>query len=91
MRQPLPEADDDASLLAHANSINSIIQAIPNSGPGQPVGGTPTSGSLNFVGNLEGLLSEERKDFVILLTDGLPNCNKDNVNQGTDTAACRKG
>jgi hypothetical protein len=90
VRQPLPVADDDASLLAHANSINAIIQGIPNSGQGQPVGGTPTSGSLTFVGNLPGLQSAERKDFVILLTDGLPNCNKDNVNAGTSgEAVCR--
>jgi len=89
VRQPLPAAEDDAALLAHANTINSIIQGIPNSGAGQPSGGTPTSGSLNFVGNLQGLLSADRKDFVILLTDGLPNCNKDNPNVGTDTASCR--
>lgn len=91
VRKPLPSADDDATLLAHANSINDIIQGIPNSGPGQPEGGTPTSGSLNFVGNLQSLLSEDRKDFVILLTDGLPNCNKDNPNTGstTDDSLCR--
>jgi hypothetical protein len=91
VRQPLPAVEDDASLLAHANTINSIIQGIPNSGTGQPSGGTPTSGSLNFVGNLQGLLSADRKDFVILLTDGLPNCNKDNPNVGstTDDSQCR--
>jgi hypothetical protein len=90
VRKPLPEAEDDAALLAHANSINDIIQGIPNFGTGQPVGGTPTSGSLSFVGNLPGLQSD-RKDFVILLTDGLPNCNKDNPNQGstTDNSLCR--
>ncbi|MBZ4415988.1 adventurous gliding motility lipoprotein CglB [Myxococcus sp. RHSTA-1-4] len=88
VRKSLPQAEDDASLLAHANDINAIIQGIPNFGTGQPAGGTPTSLSLRFVGGLEGLQAEDRTDFVILLTDGLPNCNPDNVNDGT-TAACK--
>jgi hypothetical protein len=89
VRKDLPQAEDDATLLAHAGQIKDIIQGIPNSGPGQPSGGTPTSLSLRFVGGLQGLQSEDRTDFVILLTDGLPNCNPDNVNSGTDAAACK--
>jgi hypothetical protein len=89
VRKDLPEAEDDDTLLAHANDIDAIIQGIPNEGPGRPLGGTPTSRSLRFVGGLEGLQSTERDNFVILLTDGLPNCNPENVNSGTDAAACK--
>ncbi|MFP2931978.1 adventurous gliding motility lipoprotein CglB [Pyxidicoccus sp. 3LG] len=88
VRKALAQAEDDASLLAHANEINGIIQAIPNAGSGNPSGGTPTSRSLRFVGGLDGLQSADRTDFVILLTDGLPNCNPENANDGT-SAACK--
>ncbi|WP_426751444.1 adventurous gliding motility lipoprotein CglB [Myxococcus sp. Y35] len=85
----LPEQEDDASLLAHASEINDILQGIPNAGEGRPLGGTPTSGSLNFVGSLEGLQDPNRENFVILLTDGLPNCNNGNVNDGTNPELCK--
>ena len=88
VQKDLPEAEDDASLLEHANKINNIIQAIPNSGAGRPVGGTPTSLSLRFVKDLPGFQDKDRKQFVVLLTDGVPNCNPDNVYQGSD-AECR--
>ncbi|NOK06655.1 MULTISPECIES: adventurous gliding motility lipoprotein CglB [Myxococcus] len=85
----LPEQEDDDSLLAHANEINTLLQGIPNGGAGRPQGGTPTSGSLNFVGGLEGLQDPNRKNFVILLTDGLPNCNERNPYSGADTELCK--
>ena len=85
----LPAAEDDASLLEHANQINELIQDIPNAGAGRPFGGTPTSISLRFVGSLEGMQNPDRTNFVILLTDGLPNCNPENVNDGTNAAACK--
>lgn len=92
VRKALPtDLEDDDSLLAHANSINDLIQAIPNYGPGKmPAGGTPTSGSLKFVGDLPGLTGgeENRERIIILLTDGLPNCNIDNEYDGT-MAECR--
>lgn len=87
VRKDLPVVEDDASLLAHANSINDLIQSIPNHGAGQPVGGTPTSGSLNFVGQMAGLQVKDRKNFVILLTDGLPNCNPGNEYSGYEQPA----
>ncbi|MCP3135994.1 adventurous gliding motility lipoprotein CglB [Pyxidicoccus xibeiensis] len=90
VRKPLPSAEDDASLLSHANDINGILQSIPNAGSGQPEGGTPTSLSLQFVGSLEALQSEDRDDYVILLTDGIPNCNPQNVNSGVnDPTLCK--
>ncbi|WP_164008661.1 adventurous gliding motility lipoprotein CglB [Pyxidicoccus trucidator] len=85
----LPEGEDDASLLAHANQINAILQGIPNSGDGQPEGGTPTSQSLRFVKDLPGFQPEgRRQSFVVLLTDGVPNCNEGNAYRGGE-ALCR--
>lgn len=89
VRRDLPAAEDDASLLDHANAINTLIQGIPNAGDGRPTGGTPTSLSLQFVGNMPGLQVEDRQNFVILLTDGLPNCNPENVNDGSNPTACK--
>lgn len=85
----LPEQEDDASLLAHAGEINDLLQGIPNSGEGRPLGGTPTSGSLNFVSGLPGLQDPSRENFVILLTDGLPNCNEGNPNSGANPDLCK--
>jgi len=36
------------------------------------------------VGDQPDLQTKDRKDFVLLLTDGLPNCNPNNPNSGTD-------
>ena len=46
-----------------------------------PQGGTPTGPSLTVVGALPGLNANDgRADYVVLLTDGLPNCNSNNAN-----------
>ncbi|QSQ16170.1 adventurous gliding motility lipoprotein CglB [Myxococcus landrumensis] len=87
IRKDLPTADDDTGLLAHANAIRDIVQGIPNAGTGRPVGGTPTSGSLRFVGELPSLQDANRKQFLILLTDGLPNCNVSNEYSGRENPA----
>lgn len=78
---PLPSGDqeDDATLTANALAVNAKLQAIKNhattSSEQQPQGGTPTSTSLTFVGGSADLQTATRADFVLLLTDGLPNCN----------------
>lgn len=76
---PMPTATDDgtdSALAMKAQDINARIQALV------PSGGTPTGGSLAFVGGNGGLLdgADFRDDFVLLLTDGLPNCNGANAN-----------
>ncbi|WP_224361992.1 adventurous gliding motility lipoprotein CglB [Hyalangium versicolor] len=89
---PIPQLDDTdtAGLQSSANGIANVIQGIPNSGAGSPVGGTPTSISLNFVGSQADLQTDERQDFILLLTDGLPNCNDKNPNSGlTNPDACQ--
>jgi hypothetical protein len=70
---PAPTANDegtDATLVASAAAVDRVIQTL------RPNGGTPTAASLDFVGSLAGLTdpNDGRADFVVLLTDGLPNC-----------------
>ena len=40
------------------------------------MGETPTSQSLQFLGSLPELQTTDREDIVLLVTDGLPNCNE---------------
>lgn len=77
---PTPTADDngtDSALSMNSSSINARIQSIV------PFGGTPTAASLAFAGTIPGLLDngDSRDDYILLLTDGLPNCNDANPNQ----------
>lgn len=86
---PLPPAattDDADAYVQHALSINAQVQSLSADG------GTPTGHSLAFVGALPALREvDDREDLVLLLTDGLPNCNGQNVNSacGGGGAACR--
>lgn len=66
----------DSALTANAQSVNARIQAL------SPGGGTPTGNSLDFLGTYGELNdgADFRDDFVLLLTDGLPNCNAGNPN-----------
>ncbi|WNG48542.1 adventurous gliding motility lipoprotein CglB [Archangium minus] len=75
---PAEGVEDEASLATKAEEVKTEIFKIKNaSSTGEPTprGGTPTSASLKFMGGLSELQSAERADFVLLLTDGLPNCN----------------
>lgn len=77
---PIPTLTDDGadpSLTATAQQANAFIQALV------PQGGTPTGRSLEFLGTYGGINdgADFRDDFVLLLTDGLPNCNDSNANQ----------
>lgn len=78
--EDLPPAtvDDDGTvpmLEARALAIDKRIQTL------FPAGGTPTNASLRFVGELPSLNANDgRDDFVLLLTDGVPNCNDANPN-----------
>ncbi len=77
---PPPSPTDDATdsvLTMTGQQVNARIQAL------SPQGGTPTGTSLEFLGTYGGLNdgADFRDDFVLLLTDGLPNCNDANPNQ----------
>lgn len=45
--------------------------------------------SLAFLGTYAPLKNPSRADVVLLLTDGLPNCNSQNPNNCTNATACR--
>lgn len=77
---PAPSSTDtgtDSALTMTAQQVNARVQAL------LPSGGTPTGSSLEFLGTYGGLndTNDFRDDFVLLLTDGLPNCNDTNPNQ----------
>jgi hypothetical protein len=80
------QTDVPDELIATANAVNMQIQTL-NVG-----GGTPTGDSLKFLGDYAPLADPDpkaaREDFIVLLTDGLPNCNSNNVNSCTGTS-CR--
>ena len=64
-----------STLSANASLVSIGLQART------PQGGTPTGPSLGVVGMLPGLNANDgRADYVVLLTDGLPNCNANNPN-----------
>jgi hypothetical protein len=80
----------DPTLSATATSIATQIETL------SPLGGTPTAASLDFLSTYGGLnqssvdRDDYRDDFVLLLTDGLPNCNGTNPNATcvAPSAAC---
>ncbi|MBM4780512.1 MAG: adventurous gliding motility lipoprotein CglB [Archangiaceae bacterium] len=69
---------DTTPLTMNAGQVNMRIQSLGSTIP--VTGGTPTAPSLSFLGSYAGLLDDKdnRQDFVLLLTDGLPNCNAAN-------------
>lgn len=77
---PTTDSDDAATLVANAADVNSKLLAIKNAsstaGVQKPLGGTPTNESLQYMLTLPELKTDARSSFVLLLTDGLPNCNE---------------
>lgn len=78
-----PSSDVDAELQAAAATIDAQLQSIGEPGNLPAIGGTPTAASLDVLAGLSSLQDLLREDFVLLLTDGLPNCNT-----SLDPAAC---
>ena len=67
---PGSAGDGDPVLTAAAESTNTALQTLT------PEGGTPTAASLLFLHDNPTLVADPARDnFVLLLTDGLPNCN----------------
>jgi len=78
IRIPLANTEDAAELSTKATEVNNSIKAIKNYGYGTPIpeGGTPTAQSLEYLlASVPELKDAARRNFVLLLTDGLPNCN----------------
>lgn len=70
--------DDSDSMKQTATDIDTAISAE------SPGGGTPSGASLDFVGETYAASdTSNRKKFILLLTDGLPNCNF-----GLDNTTC---
>lgn len=65
--------DVDSELAKTSDDVNKAIQNLAVQG------GTPTGDSLRFLANYSPLANPDREDFVLLLTDGLPNCNQAQV------------
>lgn len=95
VRIPLISSDDPTQLQNQANAINSELQRIIMSQPdaGTPYvtgGGTPTGESIKQIGAYPPLQGEDREDFILLLTDGLPNCNANNAaDYAVNPTACK--
>lgn len=69
----------------------SAAQVAPTYAAVAPAGGTPTAAALRYAATLPVASHTER--LVVLVTDGIPNCNPDNPNHvcagPANTAACR--
>ncbi len=85
VRVPISQSNDvDAELQATSNQILNVIQ---NDNVG---GGTPTGATLRMLADNPGLQPQPGRDsFVLLETDGVPNCNPNNaLNTCTNQVAC---
>jgi hypothetical protein len=79
---PIEGGNDDATLRAKATAVRDAVNGL------RPAGGTPTSLTLKALSTYEPLLDADRANFILLLTDGLPNCNDQNPNTCA-SAACK--
>jgi hypothetical protein len=88
-------SDLDSALQAKADEVRTAVQAIGITGSAAPGsfnevgGGTPTGPSLTFLNSHLPLQDTTRANYVLLLTDGLPNCNASNTNNCTAPTSCR--
>jgi hypothetical protein len=85
VRVPVSQSRDvDAELQATSNQIVSVIQSDIVGG------GTPTSNTLKMLADNPGLQPQPGRDaFILLETDGVPNCNANNPQDGCNNpAAC---
>jgi len=90
---PLPTSDDDATLNSSASAVDFAIKKVgATASPlsGGVGGGTPTGDSLKFVAQNAAFGSTiQRQSFLLLMTDGLPNCNAaSGLNANVNPAAC---
>jgi hypothetical protein len=89
---PLPApsaADDQAASAANRVSVQRVNMAVQTLSAG---GGTPTGATMQWLATLPSLtdVTDARDDYVVLLTDGLPNCNEANPNDfERDPTTCR--
>jgi len=73
-----PDDDSPATLSALSEAARLALSTVKSQNPPGPIGtggATPTGPSLQFFSTYAPLLDPFRLDLVVLLTDGLPNCN----------------
>ncbi len=78
-----PTTDVEPDLSALANRLISALDAA------KPTGGTPTAQSLQLLTGVTGFRTDERDHLVVLITDGVPNCNPKNPNTCDNITTCR--
>jgi hypothetical protein len=80
---PIPSGDADSDLQTAAGAARTGLLAAVTGG------GTPTAGSLAYLVTQQPVLKDSsRENIVLLLTDGLPNCDAA-LNNLAGTAACQ--
>jgi hypothetical protein len=89
----LPGSDDDAALQQSADAVDFAIKRVgATASPlsGGVGGGTPTGDSLVYVAQHAGFgPTIQRQSFLLLMTDGLPNCNPaSGLDANVNPAAC---
>ena len=89
----LPTSDDDSALRDGASAVDFAIQRVgATASPlaGGVGGGTPTGDSIAFVAEHAGFgPTIQRQSFLLLMTDGLPNCNPaSGLDANVNPAAC---
>ena len=73
-----PQDDSAATLSALSQAARNALASVKSQnqvGPTGTGGATPTGPSLQFFSTYTPLLNPLRLDLILLLTDGLPNCN----------------
>jgi len=90
---PIVDSDDAAQLRASAQAVDFAIRKVGSTASplaGGVGGGTPTGDSLTVISQRAGFGSNiSRQSFLLLMTDGLPNCNPNSgLNALVNPAAC---
>ena len=76
-------SDVDVALQAQADAVIAALSSIDAKGE------TPTAESLQFLARSGELSDADRPGFVVLLTDGAPDCNAQNAFNCADPVACQ--
>jgi hypothetical protein len=90
---PIVDSDDKAQLQASAQAVDFAIRSVQATASplaGGVGGGTPTGDSLTYIAQHAGFgTTITRQNFLLLMTDGLPNCNPNSgLNANVNPAAC---
>lgn len=73
-----PAQPDSSSVLANQTQLSLSAIGALGTNASMFIGGTPTGLALSFAANIEALQTPGRPRGIVLVTDGLPNCNPNN-------------